>query len=181
MQSVINRTLLQRQEVLKETVKLMEGEGTPVGQGTVNASVQLLLPGQGLRLPNFQLPGETYSERATCSERCTTLDQIETMFRASTDFKVCPCLAAVSTRSPRDASFVVKSNIDNASHMYAAMLQPGHIQHACESAADYDGGLEACIAILCSRLFQDLAIPKIDKELAQPLATLKSLLQTLSL
>ena len=92
LQSVINRTLLQRQEVLKDTVKQMEGEGTPVGQWTVNASVQLLLPGQGLRLPNFQQPGESYSERATCSERCTTLDQIETMFRASTDLKVCACL-----------------------------------------------------------------------------------------
>ncbi|KAK9855168.1 hypothetical protein WJX84_006864 [Apatococcus fuscideae] len=86
-ESVINRTLLQRQEVLKSVVEPMEGDGTPVGQGTVNASVQLLLPGQGLRLPNFLLPGEAHGDRATCSERCTTLEQIETMFRASTDLK----------------------------------------------------------------------------------------------
>ena len=91
VQSVINRTLLQRQEVLKTVVEQMEGEGTPVGQGTVNASVQLLLPGQGLRLPHFLLPGEAHGDRATCSERCTTLEQIEIMFRASTDLKVqCP-------------------------------------------------------------------------------------------
>ena len=88
VQSVINRTLLQRQEVLKTVVEPMEGEGMPVGQGTVNASVQLLLPGQGLQLPNFLLPGEAHGDRATCSERCTTLEQIETMFRASTDLKV---------------------------------------------------------------------------------------------
>ena len=68
MQSVINRPLLERLDLLKAAIKTPPAEGIPVGKGTVKGSLAKLVP------------NEVVLDHTICSKICHSMEDIQSAF-----------------------------------------------------------------------------------------------------
>ena len=68
MQSVIDRPLLERLDLLKAAIQPPPGEGIPVGRGTVQGRLAKLVP------------NEFVLDHTTCSKICHTMEDIQAAF-----------------------------------------------------------------------------------------------------
>ena len=82
MQSVIDRPLLERLDLLKAAIQPPPAEGIPVGRGTVKGRLTKLVP------------NECLLDHTTCSKICHTMEDIQTAFDEAIRVQVCSASAS---------------------------------------------------------------------------------------
>lgn len=77
LQSVINRPLLERLDLLKATIAAPPAEGILIGKGTVRASLAKLIP------------NEVVLDHTVCSKICHSMEDIQAAFDEAIRVQVC--------------------------------------------------------------------------------------------
>ncbi len=93
MQSVIDRPLLERLDLLKAAIQPPPEEGIPVGRGTVQGRLAKLFP------------NEFVLDHTTCSKICHTMEDIQAAFDEAIRVQVIMAEVARQEKKRKDYAF----------------------------------------------------------------------------